>query len=171
MLQRLTHYPLFEELSPADLEIIAPLFTLRTYPAGTAMISQGEPANCLFLLTQGRLELRYKPYDGAVIKLTSLSSGSVFGWSAVLGNPVYSSSAISLEECEVLVICGTDLHDLRQAHPRIGNLIIERLALSVSARRSEGQDQVTSMIHKGMNEKSSAMRKVQQDGQNAERSE
>lgn len=155
MLERLTCFPLFKELSSEDLEIIAPLFSLRTYLPGETIIEQGQKAICLYLLTSGKVEIHYKPYDGEPIKLTSLQAGSAFGWSAVLGNEVYSSSVVSVMECEVLVLCGSELRTLRSDHPETGARVVDFLARSVSSRWSRAQNQVKSMIHKGVTRKTS----------------
>ncbi|HEY3311293.1 MAG TPA: cyclic nucleotide-binding domain-containing protein [Anaerolineales bacterium] len=148
----MTRFPLFNDLSSADLEIIAPLFYARTYNQGATIIEQGEKATCLYLLTSGKVELHYKPYDGQPIKLTSVYAGSAFGWSSVLGKPVYSSTVVCASDCEVLMICGSDLRALRDSNPRTGAQIMERLARSVSARWPNAQAQVRSMIHKGVAE-------------------
>jgi Fe-S cluster biogenesis protein NfuA/CRP-like cAMP-binding protein len=150
MLENLTRFPLFKDLSSADLKIISPLFHVRTYTKDAIIIEQGEKAVCLYLLTAGKVEIHYKPYDGESIKLTNLNPGNAFGWSSVLGNEVYSSSVVSVTNSEVLVICGRDLHDLRASHPQTGALVIDRLASSISARWTGAQKQVKSMIRKGV---------------------
>lgn len=159
MLANLTRFPLFKELSSADLKIIAPLFHARTYTAGSVVIEQGEKAVCLYLLNQGMVDILYKPYDGETIKLSSLQSGGVFGWSSVLGNTVYSSSVVCVTDCEVLMVCGTSLRDLREAHPQTGVLVMDHLARSVSTRWADAQIQVKSMIRKGVVENVSPLGK------------
>ena len=150
MLDTLIRFPLFKDLGNADLKIIAPLFHANTYPRRAVIIEQGEKATCLFLLTAGKVEIHYKPYDGDAIKLNSLQAGSAFGWSAVLGNDVYSSSVICTVDCEVLMVCGKDLQTLRLKHPQTGALVMDILASSVSTRWASAQTQVKSMLRKGI---------------------
>ena len=153
MLEILTRFPLFKDFSSADLKIIAPLFHVRSFLAGTMIFEQGAEATCLYLLTSGKVDIRYKPYDGDTIKLISLNAGSAFGWSSVLGNDTYSSSVLSAEDCEVLIICGRDLQTLREKHPQTGALVMDRLASSVSSRWASAHTQVKSMLRKGIVEK------------------
>src|SRR5512145_1378757 len=150
MLEKLVRFPLFKDFSSADLKIIAPWFHARTYPQGAVIIEQGENAACLYLLTSGEVEIRYKPYDGDSLKLTHLRTGGVFGWSAVLGNPTYSSSVICTADCEVLEVCGADLKTLKEQHPQTNALVMDRLTRAVSARWAKAQTQVKSMLHKGI---------------------
>jgi Fe-S cluster biogenesis protein NfuA len=152
MLEKLIRFPLFKDFSSADLKIIAPLFHARTYPQGAVIIEQGEKATCLFLLTNGEVDIRYKPYDGETIKVTHLRVGGVFGWSAVLGNPTYSSSVICTADCEVLEVCGADLRTLKESHPQTNALVMDRLTRAVSSRWPSAQTQVKSMLNKGITE-------------------
>jgi CRP-like cAMP-binding protein len=159
MLEKLIRFELFKDFSSADLKIIAPLFHARAYPKEAVIIEQGEKAICLYLLTSGEVEIRYKPYDGESIKLTHLRAGSVFGWSAVLGNPTYSSSVISTADCEVLAVCGNDLRDLKESHPQTNALVMDRLTRAVSSRWASAQTQVKSMLNKGITENISPLGK------------
>jgi CRP-like cAMP-binding protein len=159
MLEKLTRFPLFKDFSSADLKIIAPLFHARSYPKDAVVIEQGENAACLYLLTSGEVDIRYKPYDGETIKLTHLKAGGVFGWSAILGNPTYSSSVICATECEVLEVCGNDLRELKDTHPQTNALVMDRLTRAVSSRWTSAQTQVKSMLNKGITENVSPLGK------------
>jgi CRP-like cAMP-binding protein len=159
MLEKLTRFPLFKDFSSADLKIIAPLFHARSYPKDAVVIEQGENAACLYLLTSGEVDIRYKPYDGETIKLTHLKAGGVFGWSAILANPTYSSSVICATDCEVLEVCGNDLRELKETHPQTNALVMDRLTRAVSSRWASAQTQVKSMLNKGITENVSPLGK------------
>jgi CRP-like cAMP-binding protein len=152
MLANLIRFPLFKDFSSADLKIMAPLFHARTYARGAVIIEQGEKAACLYLLTIGEVDLLYKPYDGDVLKLTHLQAGGVFGWSAVLGNEVYSSSVVCTADCEVLIVCGGDLRALKENHPQTNALVMDRFSRSVSARWASANQQVKAMLNNGLSD-------------------
>ena len=159
MLKLLVNFSLFKDLAQKDLEIIAPLFHQSSYPAGTLVIEQGQPAIDLHLLVSGEVTLRYKPYDGETINLNDIHPGGVFGWSAVLGNPVYSSSVVCKTDCTALVIKGADLRSLTPRHPETAHIIMNRLADAVSARWEDARMQVRSMVQKGIADNISPMGK------------
>lgn len=150
MIGEVIRFPLFRDLSAADLKIIAPLFSVRTYPAEAIIFEQGEKATCLYLLAKGEVSIRYKPYDGEAINLNRIKPGGVFGWSAVLGNLVYSSSVICNESSEVLFICGPDLRQLLVEHPQTGRIILDRLARAVSSRWVNAHAQIKNMLNNGI---------------------
>ena len=95
MLEILPSIPLFQELEPAQIELLKPLFEKFSCAPDVVIFEQGSPANYLYLLIKGEVAIRYKPYDGPPITLTRLRAGDVFGWSAVIGSPNYTSSIIS----------------------------------------------------------------------------
>lgn len=150
MFDVLTHFDPFKDLGAADLKIIAPLFSARTFAAQAVIFEQGERATCLYLLTRGEVALRYKPYDGETMTLSRIHPGGVFGWSAVLGNDRYSSSALCNEACEVLVIYGDNLRALLTEHPQTGRLVLDRLARAVSSRWVNAESQVRAMLRQGI---------------------
>jgi CRP-like cAMP-binding protein len=159
MLKTLRNFPLFKDLSDKDLQILAPILHARTYAAGATVIAQGEKAVCIYLLTKGDVSIRYKPYDGEAITLNHLHDGSVFGWSAVLGNPVYSSSVICNTACETLVVSGKDLQILESKHPKTAQVVMNQLASAVSTRWENAQKQVKSMLKKGISKNISPLGK------------
>ncbi len=150
---------MFKDLSEKDLQILASIFYVRTYAAGATVIEQGEKAVCLYLLTKGDVSIRYKPYDGEIITLNHLHDGNVFGWSAVLGNLVYSSSVVCNTACETLVVTGKNLHILEAKHPKTAQVVMNQLANSVSTRWENAQMQVKSMLQKGISKNISPLGK------------
>ena len=163
MLETLSRFPLFTNFSRKDLRVLESIFHVRTYPAGVTIIEQGEKAVCLYLLTSGDVTIRYKPYDGETINLNHLGKGGVFGWSAVLGNPQYSSSVICNTPCETLVVTGKDLRNLETKHPNTARIVLDQLANAVSMRWEDAQTQVKSMLKKGISENISPIEKETQD--------
>jgi CRP-like cAMP-binding protein/Fe-S cluster biogenesis protein NfuA len=150
MVQQVTRFPLFRDLGAADLKIIAPFFSVRTYPSGAIIFEQGERATVLYLLSMGKVAIRYKPYDGESITLNQVKAGGVFGWSAVLGNGFYSASVVCVEPCEVLFITGPDLRTLLERHPQTGRMVLDRLARAVSSRWVNAHAQVKTMLNNGI---------------------
>lgn len=146
MLRELTHFKLFHDLREADLERLSHYATLRVFPAGSVIVEQFERAHFLFLVISGTAEMRYKPYDGPDLLLSTVSDGSVVGWSAALGHASYTATAIARSEVQALMIWGNGLRDLLKKDPGSGQRVIDRLAQSVATRWSNAQGQVISML-------------------------
>jgi CRP-like cAMP-binding protein len=116
------------------------------------IFEQGQPAAFLYLLLSGTVGIQYKPEDGPPISITRLKSGDIFGWSAAIGSPVYTSATRSLEPVTALRIRAEDLKQMRQDQPEISSLILDRFARAVSSRWQNADQQIKSMLERGMDE-------------------
>jgi toluene monooxygenase system ferredoxin subunit len=138
--------PFLHDLTPEQYALLAPLFDRLESPARKAIFMQGRPATYMYVLSVGRVTLRYKPYDGPKITLTQLRSGDVFGWSAVVGNQTYTSEAVGITPVELLRVRGDRLRGLCIQYPTAGKSILEKLARAVSPRWIHAQEQVQRML-------------------------
>jgi len=153
MFSDLNLVPAFEDLDDEYLDLLKPLFERFSCHAGSMVLQQGGPANYLYLILNGKVEISFKPYDGMPITISRVEKGSWFGWSAVVGSRRYTSSAIAIEELETIRIHGTELQKLCLDEPEAGKVVLERLANNVSSRWKDAHKQVKSILAKGMKNK------------------
>jgi len=142
--------PTFSGLNESYLELLEPLFEPFSCRAGTTVLKQGTQANYLYIILNGKVEVSYKPYDGAPITVSHVGKDGLFGWSAVIGSDKYTSSTIAIEDLEAVRIRGSDLRKLCMDHPEAGRAILGRLASSVSSRWKDAHEQVKSILTNGM---------------------
>jgi CRP-like cAMP-binding protein len=147
MIESLSYIPLFQDLDPAQTALLKPLFEQFTCPANTVIFEQGTPATYLYVLIKGEVAIRYKPYDGPTITLTRLHDGDVFGWSAVVGSPDYTSSIVSETQIDAIRIRGSRLLKLFNDAPETGKIVMDRLARVVSSRWKNADAQVQSLLN------------------------
>jgi CRP-like cAMP-binding protein len=147
MIETLPDILLFEGLDSAQLVMLKSLFETFNCLSETVILEQGTPATYLYLLIKGEVEIRYKPYDGPVITLTRLRDGDVFGWSAVVGSPYYTSSIVSETEVEAIRVRGNDLLKLLKDAPETGRVVMDRLARVVSSRWENAHAQVQLLLN------------------------
>lgn len=153
MFEQLESIPLFRELDSETLKLLAPLFEDISCSAENNIFEQGQPARYLYLLLDGSVEVNYKPYDGPAITITTLKKGSIFGWSAAIGNRVYTSSAICKEDCRAIRMKSNDLLQLCMDEPEAGHVIMNLLANSVSNRWANAQEQIEVLLKKNLKER------------------
>jgi CRP/FNR family transcriptional regulator, cyclic AMP receptor protein len=149
-LEKYTQLAFFSGLRPAEIQLLEPHFAPQTWVAGTVVFEQGDYAEFLYLLVSGELTIRYKPEDGPAMNLTHIQPGGIFGWSAAMGNPAYTSGAVCSLDSEVLRIRGTDLRNLCEKHPELGKVILNRLSSIIAQRQHGQQGRVNSMLADGM---------------------
>jgi len=155
MFSDLSLVPAFEDVNDEYLEVLKPFFEPFSCDAGAIVLQQGAPADYLYLILKGAVEISFKPYDGTPITISHVEKGGWFGWSAVVGSRKYTSSALAIEELETIRIHGNELRKLCLDEPEAGRVVLERLADNVSSRWKNAHKQVRSILAKGMKSKQS----------------
>ena len=152
MLERFHMYriAIFNDLDKKYMDMLQLLFEPFSCRAGAVVLRQGTPAEHIYVIVKGKVEVSYKPYDGTSITVSLLEKDGLFGWSAVVGSSEYTSSATAIEDLEALRIRGSDLRKFCNEHPEAGRDILERLANVVSSRWKDAHEQVKSMLIQGM---------------------
>jgi len=141
---------LFKDLSPAQKQLLKPLFMPCDCYGDTVLFEQGDPAEYLYLVVTGEIIIRHKPEDGPPITVARVKAGGVVGWSAALGNRTYTSAAICARYTQMLRVSGTDLRELCEQHPETGILILERLAEVIAERLRHTHKQVVEILKEGL---------------------
>src|SRR5215813_2700254 len=93
-----------EGISPADLNVILAAARPRQFKANSVILSQGNPADHLYLLTKGRTRCFFMTEDCRKLLLFWLSPGEIMGGAALLANPsLYLACAETLKDSQILV--------------------------------------------------------------------
>ena len=112
MLENYREFTFFKDFSLEELTLLEPLFRSCKYKANETIFEQGAAASIFYLLLNGSVAIRYKPYDGPEITVTHVNEGGVFGWSALVGSESYSSGAVAEGDCETICIRGEDMREI-----------------------------------------------------------
>lgn len=121
--QTVARVPLFAGLDAASIAEIARLLRRQLVPARYAIVRRGEPAEAMFFVVAGEVEVDLAPHP------RRLGPGQYFGEIALLHDTVRTATVTAVTECELLVLDVADFRRLLDAHPGI------RAALSEVARR------------------------------------
>lgn len=126
------------------------LFERYSFRSGTVVVNQGAPADYFYLVISGKAQVSFKPYDGMPITVSHVGKDGLFGWSAVVGSPTYTSSVTAIEDLETYRIRGSRLRNMCVNYPEAGKDILERLAKVVSSRWKNADEQVKAILVQGM---------------------
>ena len=133
--QVLAQLPIFKDLSPEQLDTLAPLIQPCSFEKDAVIFEQGDPTRYLYIVIKGEVSIHYKPYDSTESVVMRIQPGGVFGWSAALGRLSYTSTAVSVEACNVYCLSGNDLRRLCEKYPDTGKILLEQLANVVAEHR------------------------------------
>lgn len=142
--------PLFHGLKQQTLDLLVPRFEYETFVEDEIIFEQDAPAEKLYVLVDGKVEIRFKPDDGEQLTVTEIEEGGVFGWSAALGRETYTSCAVSVEDSSAFSVLGEELKQLCEQYPDTGIIILERLAEVIAQRLQKTHAYVIDMLQEGI---------------------
>lgn len=142
----LTKLDFFYGISGSELELIAPFILQQKFSACQLIFKQDTVAEYLYLLCEGIDEIVFKPDDGPSMRVTTINPGGVFGWSAAMGNVLYTSAAECKTDCTILKIRGTDLKTITRKYPELGSLILDKLAAVIAQRWETRQNKINALL-------------------------
>lgn len=160
--QEYTHLSIFEGLHQGEITLIDPLLEECILHQGETIFEQGQYAIYLYILLKGEVQVSFKPYDGPDLVVARIPPGGVFGWSAVLGRSIYTSQAVALFESIAVRIRGDQLHQFCENNPKIGEVVLERLASVIAERLRSTHTQILSILTEGLELTEESRRRLQQ---------
>lgn len=147
----LNRFALIEGFSEDQIQILRPLIEDVDYQTDQVIFKQGDRADFLYFVLEGKVSIQFNPDDGPVLYVAELSEGDVFGWSAALGSKRYTSSAVCTDRGVFIRMEGQELRKLCQEHPETGILILNRLAGVIAQRLRGTHEKVVELLHQGLN--------------------
>ena len=104
-----------------------------TIDAGENVVAEGDPADALFVVQEGRLEV-ISVEDGRPVTLRYLRAGDMFGETALEPGMRRTASVVAIEPTTLLSISGDDLRTIAAQYPvlaeRIDELVRSRKRLA-----------------------------------------
>jgi CRP/FNR family cyclic AMP-dependent transcriptional regulator len=122
----LTRLPLFEGLSPADLEALSRSSVRRVLADGEILVEIGEPISEVHWLEKGQLALRVRVEHRWVL-VSTLHSGDLLGWSALREDPTALSTARAIGPAVLISVPASGLLDLLSGGSSQSELLLKRL--------------------------------------------
>lgn len=100
---------------------------LQDFPAGTALFSQGDVGDVMYVIQSGSVEIRRRFYNREFL-LAVLPPGSFFGEMALVNRLPRSASATVREDARLLVMDELTLTEMLKSRPDISARIIQTMA-------------------------------------------
>lgn len=136
----LRRYVFFRNLQEPQLKAIAMLSDEVTVAQGETLFEIDQNANTLYLLLEGRIDLKYlvvdrdDPSNRQVYDVGEINPGEAFGISALIEPYRYTSSASAGQESRVLKIDAKALRAYCTGQPEVGLLLLQHVAQTAMAR-------------------------------------
>jgi CRP-like cAMP-binding protein len=110
--------------------------TITSYPPKHTIFSQGDPADSIFYIEKGKVQVSVLSKRGKEAVLAILGPGDFFGEGCLNGHPQRMVSVMTMEECSIVRIERAAMLQSLHDEPRFSDLFIAYL-LRRSARAEE----------------------------------
>ena len=128
----LRRVPLFERLSPEDLQRVAAVAQERDFTAGTPLVTEGDVGNELFVILEGRVRVERVEPDGSIRQIRTYDQGDHVGELAVLLERARVATVVADAEVRTLVIDGDGLRSILRERPEAAMAMLQTLAERIS---------------------------------------
>jgi CRP/FNR family cyclic AMP-dependent transcriptional regulator len=126
--ETLRRIPLFAGLPTARLKLIAYTAEVMEFAPGETIIRQGDPADAVYILTEGEADVSIRDVDGHEIELPTMGRHSLFGEVAVLSKGRRTTTIRARSRVATFKISADVFLDLVRQSPEISMQVMTVLA-------------------------------------------
>ena len=154
-LETLESLEIFKELSDKELLKIQELCTEEEFQRDERLFTEGEPATDMWIVTQGKVDLRFElptkkpPTDKSTISSHDhvIPESQVFGWSCFIPPYKMRLSAFCVSrKCSTIKINRSALTNLMETDTSIGYKLMKYMLQVVGFRSKQFQDEVVKFM-------------------------
>jgi CRP/FNR family transcriptional regulator len=128
----LERVPMFDGLTPTEIEELGKVAVPRTYQAGQVVFREGDQGDTCFVVKSGAVKIT-REHGGRTIALAELRGGDMFGELSMFGGEVRSATAQALEDTAAVALLAGDVRRLLAGNPSIALKMLEAMADRVRA--------------------------------------
>jgi CRP/FNR family transcriptional regulator, cyclic AMP receptor protein len=132
--EALVRIPLFAGVPSQELRAFARQGRLHRFRAGTVLMAQGDPADEVFCVLSGRIEVTSVTADGGVQLLAVVAPGDLLGELGVLGGMSRAGTAECIADTSVWAIGGELFKGFLVDQPSVALALLSSLARLVVAQ-------------------------------------
>ncbi len=129
----LNRISLFGGLDEKELYIIFRNLKKVRYKKNEIIVRQGTPANYIYIVKSGRVKVYIEEKQKA-LELTEFGVGNCFGEASLIGIQPHSANVITMEDTELMVLSGRDLHEFYNTDTVLFSKIILNIARDTCRR-------------------------------------
>lgn len=98
--------------------------TITTFDKDQAVFAQGDPANSIYYIQKGKVQLRVVSKSGKEAVIALLASGDFFGEGCLAGQEARSATAIAMTDCSITRLERVIVVDALQREPAFSALLL-----------------------------------------------
>lgn len=140
--ERFQEMPVLATLAPDQVERLLACGDVVDFQPGQAVFSPGEPADAMYLVISGKVEVGRAPPGRPLTALATIGQGSVIGGGSCLNQTPRSAAAVAVEPCKLHRIDGARFRALLEAGDVAGYKFVHEFAKLLSGRLRRLEDEL-----------------------------
>lgn len=134
-LLRMLHSTRFAEGLPhAELTSLGRASRLVEAGPGTVLFREGQVEDEVFVVFSGHVRLSMKVPSRGEVTLLTAGPGDLVGWSGLISDGVMTATATVMDSARLIALSGRALQRLCDADPKLGYVLMKRMAQVISRR-------------------------------------
>lgn len=146
-IEKLKGFSVFKQLNERELEQIALIAEEESVKKDTRIFEEKALAVNLYLVLEGKVELRISGNSIKKIVIDSAGPGDIFGWSAVTDPHTFTAAAWTTEDSKFIILGSEHMINLFDKNNHIGYRIIKEIATVASRRVKALEQKLADVIH------------------------
>lgn len=142
--------PMFENLNDEELLEIVKMINHKECIKGDIIFSEGNIANTLYFVNEGKIKLYKYTKDGKEQILHVLSEGDFFGELELIKPSKYGFNAKAIVDSKICTLTKDEMKDIMMGNPEIGIKVLEAVGERLSRVESLVQNLATNDVDSRM---------------------
>lgn len=142
--------PIFENLNNEELLKIVNTINHKEYAKGDVVFTEGNVANTLFFINEGKIKLYKYTKDGKEQILHVLSEGDFFGELELIKPSKYGFNSKAIIDSKVCTLTKDEMKEIMMKNPEIGIKVLEAVGERLSKVESLVQNLATNDVDSRM---------------------
>lgn len=142
--------PIFENLNNEELLEIVQTINHKEYSKGDVIFTEGNIANTLYFINEGKIKLYKYTKDGKEQILHVLSEGDFFGELDLIKPSKYGFNAKAIINAKICTLTKDEMKDIMMKNPEIGIKVLETVGERLSKVENLAQNLATNDVDSRM---------------------
>jgi CRP/FNR family transcriptional regulator, cyclic AMP receptor protein len=142
----LAESPLFDNLLPPELTMIADLISVREYATGDVVFSEGDVGDSLYVIARGSVDVLRKSPSGQQATIASLAAPMFFGEMSLIDKEYRSATIRAKSDATLLQLSNENLHVFAKNYRNGFTWMVVNIARVLSSRLREVNRRLTERL-------------------------
>lgn len=138
--------PLFDNLLPAELTLLAELFTVRDYKTGEDVFVEGDVGESLYVIADGSVEILRRTLSGGLASVATLAAPQFFGEMSLIDKEYRSATVRAKTDATLLQLSNENLHIFARNYRNGFTWVVVNIARVLSQRLRETNRRLTEKL-------------------------